>query len=105
MVDKCNRDISTNTKNNFLRREIQKDLQSIKNKFLKNAKEVNSTPPILIQGDLQDTVSKTTKDNVSTGRAKTPHPLGILAWYNKVENKTQEFTFFVYENTLDDEAE
>ena len=60
------RDVSKNVKKNNLTRNIQNNLQSIKDKFLRKAKENNSTLLILIQGDLQDTVSRTIKDNVNT---------------------------------------
>ena len=88
-----------NKRKNNIRRNIQNNMQSIKNKFIRKGRNNNFTPLILIQGDIQDTITRTAKDNVSTSGSKTQHPLGILAWFNKNENKNQEFTSVVYRHT------
>jgi len=75
VVDDGSRDISKNIKENNTRKDIQNNMQSIKNKFIRRTKHNDLTPLILIQGDLQDTVSRTTKDNINTSGSKNTTPI------------------------------
>ena len=90
---------------NITRQSILKELDYIKTSFLAKADGNDiAEPMILMQGDLQDTVTRTEKDNVIAANSKKQNPLGVLDWMNQAANRSQEFVSIVRENLLECES-
>ena len=64
---------------NNTRRSILKELDYIKTSYLARARDNNiDEPMILMQGDLQDTVTRSGRDNMVPANSRKQNPLGVL---------------------------
>ena len=86
------------SKKNKLQKDILDTIDKAKKNFLKNAKEKDVVPKIVLQGDLQDTMTRTEADNISTKGTNKKHDLGLLKWCYNEDNSEQEFRSLAFVN-------